>query len=100
MFFGVQERKKKKNEISFLHFIVFLKEEIKKGKKQINISQALKYQEQKSRQTKKEKKKKLKNSKKTKPTQPYKNCQTKSKQTSIQETYKQNAPKVVQKRPV
>ena len=43
MFFGVQERKKKKNEISFLHFIVFLKEEIKKGKKQINISQALKY---------------------------------------------------------
>ena len=71
MFFGVQERKKK-NEISFLHFIVFLKEEIKKGKKQINISQALKYQEQKSRQTKKEKKINFKTLKKTKPTQPYK----------------------------
>jgi len=34
---------RKRNEISFLHFIVFLKEEIKKGKKQKIISQALKY---------------------------------------------------------
>jgi len=34
MFFGVQENK---NEISFLHFIVFLKEEIKKGKNQKKI---------------------------------------------------------------
>ena len=50
-----------------------LKEEIKKIKKQINISQALKYQEQKSRETDKERKKRnLKTLKKTKPTQPYK----------------------------
>ena len=41
--FWCARKKEKKNEISFLHFIVFLKEENKKEKKQINISQALKY---------------------------------------------------------
>ena len=72
MFFGVQERKKKKNEISFLHFIVFFKRRNQERKKTNKYQSGIKVLGTKKQTDKERKKINFKTLKKTKPTQPYK----------------------------